>query len=66
MVWLRSDLSFSLLHTVPSQTLLSPSTVDVWRKTGYLWRAEMGGVIARKRSEGSGRHLSMFERQRIA
>ena len=40
--------------------------VGVSRKTGYRWRAEMGGVIARKRSEGSGRYLSMFERQRIA
>ena len=33
--------------------------VGVSRKTGYRWRAEMGGVIARKRSEGSGRYLSM-------
>ena len=36
--------------------------VGVSRKTGYRWRAEMGGVIAKKRSEGSGRYLSMFER----
>jgi IS30 family transposase len=40
--------------------------VGVSRKTGYRWRAEIGGVIARKRSEGSGRYLSMFDRQRIA
>jgi hypothetical protein len=40
--------------------------VGVSRKTGYLWPAEMGGVIAKKHSEGSGRYLSMFERQRIA
>jgi hypothetical protein len=40
--------------------------VGVSRKTGYRWRAEMGGVIARKRSEGSGRYLSMFDWQRIA
>ena len=40
--------------------------VGVSRKTGYRWRAEMGGAIAKKRSEGSGRYLSMFERQRIA
>ena len=40
--------------------------VGVSRKTGYRWRAEMGGVIAKRHSEGSGRYLSMFERQRIA
>ena len=40
--------------------------VGVTRKTGYRWRAEMGGVIAKKRAPQSGRYLSMFERQRIA
>lgn len=40
--------------------------VGVSRKTGYRWRAEMGGVIAKKRTEGTGRYLSLFERQRIA
>ena len=40
--------------------------VGVTRKTGYRWRAEMGGVIAKKRAPQSGRYLSLFERQRIA
>jgi transposase len=40
--------------------------VGVSRKTGYRWRAEMGGVIAKKHAEGTGRYLSLFERQRIA
>ena len=40
--------------------------VGVSRKTGYRWRAEMGGVIAKKRTAGTGRYLSLFERQRIA
>jgi len=40
--------------------------VGVSRKTGYRWRAEMGGVIAKKSSEGSDRYPSMFVRQRIA
>ena len=40
--------------------------VGVSRKTGYRWRAEMGGVIAKKRAEGTGRYLSLFERQWIA
>ncbi len=40
--------------------------VGVTRKTGYRWRAEMGGVIAKKPSDSSGRYLSWFERQRIA
>ena len=35
------------------------------RKTGYRWRAEMGGVIAKK-PVSSGRSLSLFERQRLA
>ncbi len=40
--------------------------VGVTRKTGYRWRAEMGGVIAKKPAVSSGRYLSLFERQRIA
>jgi IS30 family transposase len=40
--------------------------VGVTRKTGYRWRSEMGGVIAKKPSAVSGRYLSLFERQRIA
>ena len=40
--------------------------VGVTRKTGYRWRAEMGGVIAKKPIVSSGRYLSLFERQRIA
>ena len=40
--------------------------VGVTRKTGYRWRSEMGGVIAKKPAVSSGRYLSLFERQRIA
>ena len=40
--------------------------VGVTRKTGYRWRSEMGGVIAKKHAAVSGRYLSLFERQRIA
>lgn len=40
--------------------------VGVSRKTGHRWRVEMGGVIAKKRAAGTGRYLSLFERQRIA
>jgi IS30 family transposase len=40
--------------------------VGVTRKTGYRWRAEMGGVSANKPAPQSDRYLSLFERQRIA
>lgn len=40
--------------------------VGVTRKTGYRWRAEMGGVIAKKPNVSSGWYLSLFKRQRIA
>jgi transposase-like protein len=40
--------------------------VGVARKSGYRWRSEMGGVIAKKSAVSSGRYLSLFERQRIA
>lgn len=40
--------------------------VGVSRKTGYRWRAEMGGVTAKITHAPSGRYLSLFERQRIA
>ena len=40
--------------------------MGVSSKTGYRWRTEMGGVIAKKRTEGTGRYLSLLERQRIA
>ena len=40
--------------------------VGVSRKTGYRWRAEMGGVLTKNPPASSGRYLSLFERQRIA
>lgn len=42
--------------------------VGIGRKTGYRWRAELGGFPPRRRAEGqrSDRYLSLIERQRIA
>jgi transposase, IS30 family len=42
--------------------------VGIGRKTGYRWRAELGGLPPRRRVEGqrSDRYLSLIERQRIA
>ena len=40
--------------------------VGVSRKTGYRWRAEMGGMLTKNPPASSGRYLSLFERQRIA
>lgn len=40
--------------------------VGVSRKTGYRWRAEMGGVLTKNPPASSGGYLSLFERQRIA
>lgn len=42
--------------------------VGVGRKTGYRWRAELGGLPPQRRleSERSDRYLSLLERQRIA
>lgn len=42
--------------------------VGIGPKTGYRWRAELGGLPPRRRVEGqrSDRYLSLIERQRIA
>lgn len=42
--------------------------VDITRKTGYRWHAELGGLVPARLAEAvrSNRYLSMFERQRIA
>lgn len=42
--------------------------VGIGRKTGYRWRAELGGLSPRRRAEAqrSDRYLSLIERQRIA
>lgn len=42
--------------------------VGITRKTGYRWRAEVGGLVPARLAEGvrSNRYLSLLERQRIA
>ena len=42
--------------------------VGIGRKTGYRWRAELGGLVPARRGEAqqSERYLSLLERERIA
>ena len=42
--------------------------VGITRKTGYRWRAEVGGLVPVRLAEAvrSNRYLSLLERQRIA
>lgn len=63
---LDRELQYSELLASGIGTVEACRRVGVTRKTGYRWRAEMGGVIAKKRQPISGRYLSLFERQRIA
>ena len=49
-------------------TVAACRLVGVTRRTGYRWRAELGGLVPVRLGEavGSNRYLSMVERQRIA
>lgn len=49
-------------------TVAACREVGIGRKTGYRWRAELGGIRppARPSAASSGRYLSRFDRQRIA
>ena len=42
--------------------------VGITRKTGYRWRAEVGGLVSVRLAEAvrSNRYLSLLERRRIA
>ena len=49
-------------------TVAACRQVGITRKTGYRWRAEVGGLVPVRLSEAvrSNRYLSLIERQRIA
>jgi IS30 family transposase len=49
-------------------TVAACRQVGITRKTGYRWRAELGGLVPVRLGEAvrSNRYLSMIERQRIA
>ncbi len=63
----REALYWSLLAAGVG-TVEACRQVGIGRKTGYRWRAELGGIRppARPSTLSSGRYLSRFERQRIA
>lgn len=63
---LGRELQYWELLASGVRTVQACRQVGVSRKTGYRWRAEMGGVSATKRAPQSGRYLSLFERERIA
>jgi hypothetical protein len=62
---LNRELQYWELLRLGLGTVEACRRVGVTRKTGHRWRAEMGGVIAKKQLPSSGRYLSLFERQRI-